>query len=97
MLTGKKGLDFEIKELNSSIIIDKCNAKPCEHEVTICNMSNMIIDRFDSYFGKNYIKKTLESKGYIQTLRSKSSHYAVVTKKGSDSSLLALYLYFNCA
>jgi len=95
MLTGKKGLDYEIKEVSSNIIMDKCNSKAPEHEVTISDLSNWIIDRFDSFTGENYILSILFTKGYIKCKKAKATHYASVTKKGSDISQINIWLFYS--
>lgn len=92
MNTGHKSLNTETKSVSEEIIKEKCNQKQCEHEVTICNFSNYIIDRFDSYSGKQHVKNILLSKGYEVCLKRDASFYAIVTKKGSDHSELNFWM-----
>ena len=81
-----KQFSKEVSELNSSIIMDKCNSKAPEHIIVICNFNNMIVERVDSYSGKNHVKSVLSKMGYEVCKRSEANHYAEVCLKGNDKS-----------
>ena len=95
MLTGQKGFNHDVKEVSSSIIIEKCNSRETNHELTICDFTNWIIDRFDSLAGKKYVTKVLNSKGFSVCKKSEATHYAILTQKGSDISELNLWLFYS--
>lgn len=92
MATGHKGLISEMKDLTKSIMQEKCNGKQAEHEITICDITNWIVDCFDSHAGKSYVKSILLSKGYDICKKSESTHWATLTKKGCDNSELSFWL-----
>ena len=89
---SNKQFTNEVKELNSSIIIDKCNSKAPQYKVYICNMSNMIVDVFETHFSKDMIKKQLQIKGYEICKRKDATNYISTCRIGSDISDFNLWL-----
>lgn len=89
---SNKQFTNEVKELNSSIILEKCNSKAPEYRVYICNMSNIIIDIFETHFSKEVIKKQLQMKGFEICKRKDATNYVSTCKTGSDTSDFNLWL-----
>ena len=89
---SNKQFTNEVKELNSSIILDKCNSKAPEYKVYICDMSNMIVDIFETHFSKDIIKKQLQRMGFEICKRKDATNYIATCKIGSDTSDFNLWL-----
>ena len=78
MTTGSKTLKIDSKSIVDSIIMEKCNAKEMSHHVVISDMTNWIIDEFDSHGGKDHVVKQLRKKWYEVCLRREADHYASI-------------------
>lgn len=92
MATGHKAYTKESNEVCYDIIRQKCNSKEMEHEVVICDFSNWMVERFDSFSGKNHVSKILASKGYMVCKKRDADHYAEIHKKGCDASEFDFWL-----
>lgn len=89
MTTGSKTLKIDSKIITDSIIMDKCNSLEMKHEVEISDMTNWVVDRFDSH---NDLKSVLVSKGYSKCLKRDAKWYATLTRKGSEFPLQSIWI-----
>lgn len=85
-------LTKEVKSISRDIIMDKCNSKEPSHIVTIADFNNWVIDRYESFAGKEYVKAGLLSRGYEVCKRKEATHYSKLTVKGEDVSELNFWL-----
>jgi hypothetical protein len=91
-MTGSKSLSVETSKVATQMIMDKCNSLGYKHESVICDMSNWVVDRFESHSGKDYLKKVLLSKNYEVCKRSEASGYISIFKQGQDKSELTFWI-----
>lgn len=91
---GHKEFNKEVRDQCAEITKTNCflrNPVPT-HDVNLCDLTNWIIDRFESYNGKKHVSDLLLKKGFEVCLKRDATLYAIVTKKGRDCSDFHLWL-----